>query len=63
VKVTVPVGAALALAGFTVAVKTVLAEEVMLVGLAATVVVVLIGAAVTAIVTEPLEFAKLPVAT
>jgi type IV secretory pathway TrbD component len=61
VKVTVPVGAALPVAGFTVAVKTAPAEEAMLAGFAATVVVVLTGGAVTAIVSELLEFAKLPV--
>jgi hypothetical protein len=62
VKVTVPAGAALPLAAFTVAVNTVLAEDNILAGLAETVVVVPTGGAVTAIIVEPLEFEKLPVA-
>jgi hypothetical protein len=61
-KVTLPVSAVLPLAGFTVAVKTVLAEDAMLAGFAATVVVVATGGVVTATVTDPLELEKLPLA-
>lgn len=58
-KVTVPVGAALPLAGFTVAVSTVLPEEVMLAGFATTAMVV---GDVTVTVIEPPELMKLLVA-
>lgn len=57
VKVTVPAGALVPLAGFTVAVNTVLAEERMVAGFAASVVVVPV-VATTAV--EPLELEKLP---
>lgn len=63
VNTTVPAGEALPLAGFMVAVKTVLAVELKLVGLADTVVVVATGGGVTVTVTVPVEFWKLPVAT
>lgn len=53
-KVTLPV----APAGVKVAVTTVLAVDAMVEGLAATVVVVLAGGAVTATVTEPFEARK-----
>jgi hypothetical protein len=57
VKVTVPAGAVAPLAGLTVAVNTVLAEERMVAGFAASVVVVPV-VATTAV--EPLELEKLP---
>jgi hypothetical protein len=57
-KVTVPVGAFVPLAGLTVAVISVLAVELMLVGLAETVVVVATDAAVTVTVAVPLELVK-----
>ena len=59
VNVTVPVGAALPLAGFTVAVSTVFAEEGMLAGLAVTVVVVAMSSVTVA---DPEELAKPPAA-
>lgn len=60
--VTVPVGEVVPEAALIVAVTMVLAVETKLAGLAATVVVVATGGAVTATLTEPLEFEKLPVA-
>ncbi len=60
---TVPAGGVLPVAAFIVAVKTVLAVEEKLVGLAVTVVVVATGGGVTVTVTVPFEFWKLPVAT
>lgn len=63
VKVTVPAGALLPLAAFTVAVRTVLAEAAMLDGFASTVIAVATGGAVTATVTEPVEPEKSPVGT
>jgi hypothetical protein len=59
-KVTLPVGTVEPPAGFTVAVNTVLAEDRMLPGFAATVVVVATGGVVTATVTDPLELEKPP---
>lgn len=58
-KLTVPVAAALPTVGFTVAVSTVLPDEAMFDGLAATVVIV--GAAIMRVVV-PVELEKLPVA-
>ena len=61
-KVTLPVGAALPLAGLTVAVTCVVSVARMLAGFAATVVVVATGGPVTVTVVVAVEFAKLPVA-
>lgn len=58
VKVTVPVGAVIPLAGFTVAVRTVLAVGAMLVGLADKAVVVDTGGAVTVTAVVPLDALK-----
>jgi hypothetical protein len=60
VKVTLPVGVVLPLAAFTVAVNTVLAEDAMLAGFAATVVAVATGADVVT-VTVPVEPRNVPV--
>jgi hypothetical protein len=62
-KVTLPVGAVVPLAGFTVAVSFVLAVVAMLIGLAETAVVVATAAPVTvttAVATEPLKVALPP---
>ena len=61
-KVTVPVGVLLPLTALTVAVTTVDEVDAIVVGLAATVVVVAIGA-VTVTVAEPLDAAKFPAGT
>lgn len=62
VKITEPVGAALPLAGCTVAVKTVLPDDdAMLGGFAVTDVVVFTAGGVTVTATVLLELAKLPV--
>jgi hypothetical protein len=58
VKVTVPVGNVVPLAGFTEAVITVLAVEAMLEGLAETVVVVWTAEDVTLTVVEAVELVK-----
>jgi hypothetical protein len=62
VKVTVPVGAVVPLAGLTVAVRTVLAVELMLAGFAETVVVVPTAGTVTVTVVFPLDAVKAVVA-
>lgn len=58
VKVTVPLGAAVPLAGFTVAVTVVRALLAILAGLAETVVVVAMAGTVTVTVTVPPEAVK-----
>lgn len=59
VKATLPAGAAVPEAGFTVAVKTVVALGAMLAGLAVRVSVVVTGGAATLTVTVPDDAAKL----
>jgi hypothetical protein len=61
VKVTVPVGAVLPLAGFTVAVNCVVAVDAMVRGLAARVVVVATAGAVTVAVVDAVVLEKFPV--
>jgi hypothetical protein len=56
-----PVGAAVPLAAFMVAVNWVVADEAMPAGLAVNVVAVLIAGAVTVTTADPLELAKFPV--
>jgi hypothetical protein len=62
VKVTAPPGAAVPLAGFTVAVSIVLAVLAILEGLAATVVVVATAGTITVTVAVPLDAVKEPLA-
>lgn len=58
VKVTVPVGKVVPLAGFTEAVTTVLAVEAMVAGIAETLVVVAMAEDVTLTVVEAVELVK-----
>lgn len=60
VKVTVPLGAVVPLAGFTVAVICVEAVDAMLTGLAARVVVVATAGVVTVTVVDAVELEKFP---
>jgi hypothetical protein len=61
VKVTMPVGAVVPLAGLTVAVNCVVAVDAMLTGLAARVVVVATAGVVTVTVVDAVELEKFPV--
>jgi hypothetical protein len=62
VKLTLPVGGVVPVAGLTEAVRTVVAVEAMLVGATVKLVVVATPGAVTLTVTKPVELTKLPVA-